>query len=82
MLNHFEILPFLIGLFVGVIGLLFIKDKSHVIYKYPHPSNVKDLVYRDPNGVCYTYKANLVDCDKNEGTLKPYPIQEGMPSYD
>jgi hypothetical protein len=82
MLNHFEILPFLLGIFIGVIGLLFIKDKARVIYKYPHPSNVKDLVYKDPNGVCYRYTSNEVDCDKNEATLKTYPIQEGLPNHD
>jgi|LauGreDrversion4_2_1035121.scaffolds.fasta_scaffold434135_2 hypothetical protein len=82
MLNHFEILPFILGLFVGVIGLLFIKDKAHIIYKYPHPSNVNDLAYKDPNGVCYRYSSAEVDCDKNEGSLKTYPIQEGMPNYE
>ena len=82
MLNHFELLPFLIGIFFGVIGLLYFKEKPHVIYKYPHPSNVSDLVYKDPNGVCYHYTSEEVNCDENESTLKPYPIQEGMPSYE
>ncbi len=79
MLNHFEILPFLVGIFVGFVGLYYWKSKPGVIQKYPHPSNVEKNVYRDPNGVCYKYQSKEVDCDKNEGTLKQYPIQDGIP---
>lgn len=79
MLNHFEILPFLVGFAVGVVGILFYKPKSRIIIKYPHPSNVEQLTYKDPNGVCYKYKSKEVQCDANELTLKPYPLQEGMP---
>ncbi len=79
MLNHFEILPFLLGFVVGIAGILLWKPKARVIVKYPHPSNVEQLTYKDPNGVCYTYKAKEVNCDANEDTLKQYPLQEGMP---
>ncbi len=80
MLNHFEILPFLIGFVIGIVGILFWKQKPAVVIKYPHPNNVKDLVYRDPNGVCYKYNVKEVNCDANEANLKPYPLQEGLPA--
>lgn len=79
MLNHFEILPFLVGFVLGIVGILMWKPKPRVILKYPHPTNVEKLVYKDANGICYSYKAKEVGCDANEGTLKPYPLQEGMP---
>lgn len=79
MLNHFEVLPFLLGFLIGIFGILFWKPKPRVIIKYPHPTNVEKLTYRDPNGICYGYKVNEVSCDANEATLKPYPLQEGMP---
>ena len=78
MFNHFELLPFLIGLSVGIVGLLMWKDKPKVVMKYPHPSNVKNLIYRDANNICYKYKSEEVNCDKNEATLKTYPLQEGF----
>ena len=81
MFNHFEIFPFLVGILVGVVGLIFWKRGPSVIQKYPHPSNVEKNIYRDPNGICYKYQAKEVDCDKNESTLKPYPIQDGTPIY-
>jgi len=79
MLNHFEFLPFLVGFAIGIVGILFWKPVSRVIIKYPHPTNVEELTYKDPNGVCYKYKAKEVSCDANETNLKPYPLQEGMP---
>jgi hypothetical protein len=66
------------GIVIGIVGLLFWKQKPTVVQKYPHPTNVEKNVYKDPNGVCYKYKSSEVDCDKNESTIKPYPIQEGM----
>ena len=44
------------------------------IYKYPHPKTVDALVYKDPNGACYRYMVQEVNCDKNEGKLKEYPL--------
>lgn len=66
---------------MGIVGILFWKEKPRVVIKYPHPSTVKGLVYRDPNGACYRYNAKEVNCDANEATLRPYPLQEGMPVY-
>ena len=50
------------------------RGTHEVIYKYPHPTTVDALVYKDPNGACYKYKVDQVDCDKNERTLKEYPL--------
>ena len=43
--------------------------------KYPHPTNVDGNVYKEKNGVCYKYASKEVNCDENEATLKPYPLQ-------
>lgn len=82
MFSHFELLPFVLGSIVGIVGILFWKEKPRVIVRYPHPSNVTGLVYRDPNGMCYKYKSKEVDCDKNEVSLTPYPLQEGIPGVE
>ncbi len=77
MFKHFEMVPFLVGLGFGLVLVIFWKQTPDIVKAYPHPSNVEKNVYRDPNGVCYKYQSKEVDCDKNEGTLKAYPIQEG-----
>ena len=75
MFDFFHLMPFLIGLTLGVayIGLGG-RGIHETIYKYPHPTTVDALVYKDLNGACYRYKVEQVGCDKNEGILKEYPL--------
>jgi hypothetical protein len=74
--EFFHGLPFIIGLGVGLLYVAMGGRGAHeVIYKYPHPSTVDALVYKDPNGACYRYRVQEVNCDKNEGKLREYPLQ-------
>ncbi len=75
MWNHFRIVPFIIGVVLGLFVVFAYKTPMTTVYEYPHPQNVKHRVYRDKNGVCYKYEATEVSCDENEATLKPYPLQ-------
>jgi len=69
------LIPFVIGVATGVLYVVLGGRGAHeVIYKYPHPTTVDALVYKDPNGACYRYKVEEVDCDKNERKLKQYPL--------
>jgi len=74
-LDHFRILPFIAGIGAGVLVIFFYKPEAIVVHEYPHPENVSQRAYRDLNGVCYKYQSKEVDCDKNEETLKVYPLQ-------
>ena len=75
MLNHIRVLPFIVGLAVGVALLFYYKAPRKTIFEYPHPQNVNERVYRDDNGICYKYSSKKVECDANEATLRQYPIQ-------
>jgi hypothetical protein len=73
--KFFHSLPFILGLIVGIVYIALGGKGSHeIIYKYPHPTTVDALTYRDPNGACYRYKVEQVNCDKNEKKLKEYPL--------
>jgi hypothetical protein len=73
--GFFHLVPFVIGLMVGGLYVLMGGHGAHeTIYKYPHPKTVDALVYKDPNGACYRYMVQEVNCDKNEGKLKEYPL--------
>lgn len=76
MLKHIRIIPLVIGIVIGIIGILFIKPSKNVIHKYPTPETAGKLVYKDKNGVCYKYNAKQVECDKNESRLKDFPINK------
>jgi hypothetical protein len=73
--DFFYLIPFLIGLSLGILYIMMGGRGMHeTIYKYPHPSTVDALVYRDPNGACYRYRVEEVSCDKNEKNIKEYPL--------
>ncbi len=75
MLQHFKLLPFIGGLIVGLLVVFYYRAPPTVVFEYPHPQNVNNRVYRDKNGICYSYNSTPVDCDANEATLKQYPLQ-------
>ena len=75
MFDHFRVFPFIAGLVIGVLISFFYKPEKQIIHQYPHPSEAKDKIFKDPNGTCYKYTSHEVDCDANEGTLKDYPVQ-------
>lgn len=70
-----QLLPLLLGLFIGMFFVYILKPTASVIYKYPTMDNAGKIVYQDRNGVCFKYHADTVDCDKNEGRIVAFPLQ-------
>ena len=76
MFERFHILPFLLGLSVGIAIFFFIKPETKDrVVKWPHPSNAGKLVYRDRNGLCYKYKEQIVDCGSVKESLQEFAFQ-------
>ena len=76
MLQHIEFIPLVVSFLVGIVFITWRKpDADQKIPKYPHPSNVGTIVYRDRTGLCYKYKANEVPCPSVKQKLKPFPYQ-------
>lgn len=67
-------IPLIAGIVIGIIAFLFVKPQQNVVYKYPTPESAGKVVYKDKNGICYQYKAEAVDCDKNESRMKEFPL--------
>ncbi len=67
-------IPLIAGIVIGIIAFLFVKPQQNVVYKYPTPESAGKVVYKDKNGICYQYKADVVDCDKNESRMKEFPL--------
>ena len=61
------------GIVFGVILVVFFKEQKITIIDYPKPFN--DKKYTDNNGATFQYVTKEVNCDKNEKTLRNYPIQ-------
>lgn len=75
LLNQLEFFPFLVGLAIGLFLVYILKPSQTVIVKYPNLENADTVVYRDRNGTCFKYETKVVDCDKEEDRIKPYPLQ-------
>jgi len=71
--SMFHLMPFLFGLVFGTILVFFFKEQKIVIIDYPKPYDKK--IYNDKNNIKYMYVTKEVDCDKNESTIKSYPLQ-------
>ena len=74
MFRRFQLIPFLIGIIIGVIAIFCIKPEKTVVHKYPNPETSEKIIYKDKNGICYGYAPTKVDCDKNESKLKNFPL--------
>lgn len=76
MFHHFKLLPFLAGLAAGYVVFFIIRpDASKTgdrVVKWPNPENAGKITYRDRNGMCYTFEAQLADCAKVKESLTTY----------
>ena len=74
--SHFQIMPFIIGLAIGLVTITWRKpDDSMRIPKWPHPTTVGKFTYRDRNGLCYSFSSEEVDCKQVKEKLKDYPYE-------
>lgn len=69
--RRFQLIPFLVGLLLGGIIFLGLKPETKDrIVKWPHPENAGKITYRDRNGLCYTFEAQIADCAKVGDSLQ------------
>ncbi len=67
------------GIIIGFILLRMFAIDRPIFYKWPSPANAGKVTYKDKNDVCYTYKADTVDCKAKGITVKPLPLQVPQP---
>jgi hypothetical protein len=77
MWHHFKIIYFVAGLIVGGIIFLGLKPETNMdrVVKWPRPENAGKVTYRDRNGLCYTFEAQIADCASVQDKLKTYSFE-------
>lgn len=72
-----KIIPFyfFIALFIGFLLTYSFTPPPKIVYKYPTPDNVNELVFKDDVNNCYKYKTTNIKCPKNEKNIYDIPIQ-------
>jgi len=77
MLSKYISMPIFFSSFI--IGLIFIYclgPETKVIFKYPSPSNYKNLLYKDKVDQCFQFKPVEGQCPINPLSIKTIPVQE------
>ena len=76
MLERFHFLPFLAGLAIAWLIFFVVKpEATDRVVKWPRPENCDKLTYRDRNGICYKFEAQIVDCAKVVDKLENYAFE-------
>jgi len=77
MLTKYISIPiFLSSFIVGLVFIFFLGPDSKTIYKYPSPTNYKDILYKDKVDQCYQFTPKKINCPINPLAVKTVPIQE------
>ena len=68
---------FIISFAIGILYVYLVQPKKEVVYRFPNPDNLNELIYTDKNDSCYKFKVEEKNCselDKEE--ISPQPIIE------
>lgn len=68
---------FIISFAIGILYVYLVQPPKEVVYRFPNPNNVNNLVYTDKNDNCYKYKLEEKNCsDVKKEDIKSQPIVE------
>ena len=76
----FNIIAFIIGF---VIGMCYIYYKAPELVDkivYPTPYNAGKIIYKNKNGDCYQYIAEIVECPEDKTLIKHHNISTNTPN--
>jgi hypothetical protein len=76
MISKYVSMPvFLVSFILGLCCIYFMGPETKVIYKYPSPSNYKNMLYKDNVDQCFQFKPVATECPINPLAIKTVPIQ-------
>jgi len=73
--KYISIPVFLSSFVVGIIFIVILGPDIKTIYKYPSPSNYKNILYKDKVEQCYQFNLTEGQCPINPLAIKTVPIQ-------
>lgn len=63
---------FIISFAIGLLFVYLVTPYPKIIYKYPTPDNVDNVVYQDNGDNCYKFRAQEIKCPKEEKNISSY----------
>jgi hypothetical protein len=79
--NFFQPIPFLIGLFIGILYVYLFTGRPEIIIKYPTPENANNFIFRDDAENCYKFHTQEIKCPNNPLAIKNIPIQRKVETF-
>lgn len=73
--KYISIPVFLSSFVVGIIFIVILGPDIKTIYKYPSPSNYKNILYKDKVEQCYQFNLTEGQCPINPLAIKTVPVQ-------
>ena len=73
--KYFDGKSFIISLAVGLFFVYITVPDPEIIYVYPTPDNVKDILYKDKADVCHRFISKETVCPARQSMIQKYPIQ-------
>ena len=73
--KYISIPVFLSSFVVGIIFIVILGPDIKTIYKYPSPSNYKNILYKDKVDQCYQFNLTEGQCPINPLAIKTVPVQ-------
>jgi hypothetical protein len=73
--DKISVTTFLISLAIGLFIVYVYGTDMKVIYVYPSPENINQVLYKDKADNCFTFEAREVKCPTDPAKIKVVPIQ-------
>lgn len=67
---------FLVSLAIGFFIIYIYGSDMKVVYVYPTPENMQDILFQDDANNCFIYKAREERCPTDKSKIKEVPIQQ------
>ena len=74
-LNYISIPVFIISLAIGLFFVYILGPETKIIYIYPSPENVNNILFKDKADNCFELKQEEIDCPSDISLLAKIPIQ-------
>ena len=74
-MKFFDAKAFIISLAIGMFFVYISSPEPQILYIYPTPDNVDQILYKDKTDTCYKFTAKEVKCPARASKIMKYPIQ-------
>ena len=74
--NKLDPVIFMLSLAIGFFIAYIFGPRPTILYQYPTPQNVNNVVYQDDLNNCYKYDSQNVSCPNNKKLINQIPVQQ------